>query len=51
MLLTETGAIPLLSDNTTNLAKSIGKIMDGYEVKAKYTYLIIIFFLARYFTN
>lgn len=32
MLLTETGAIPVLSDNTTNLAKAIGKVLDGYEV-------------------
>lgn len=33
MLFTECGAIPLLSDNTTNLAKSVGKVLDGYEVR------------------
>lgn len=33
MLSTEIGAIPLLSDNTTNLVKSMGKILEnGYEV-------------------
>ncbi|KAK0423761.1 hypothetical protein QR680_008315 [Steinernema hermaphroditum] len=32
MLLTETGSVPLLSDNTTNLLKSVGKPLDGYEV-------------------
>lgn len=32
MLLTETGAVPILSDKTTNLIRSIGKPLQGYEV-------------------
>uniref|UniRef100_A0A915NZ90 AMP-dependent synthetase/ligase domain-containing protein n=2 Tax=Meloidogyne TaxID=189290 RepID=A0A915NZ90_9BILA len=32
MLSTELGSIPLLSDNTTNLVKSVGKVLKGYEV-------------------
>lgn len=33
MLSTEVGAIPLLSDNTTNLVKFMGKILENsYEV-------------------
>ncbi|TKR92703.1 hypothetical protein L596_007304 [Steinernema carpocapsae] len=35
MLLTETGSIPLLSDNTTNLLKAVGKPLDGYEVEIR----------------
>jgi len=32
MLCTELGAIPLLSDNTTNLVRAVGKPLDGYAV-------------------
>ncbi|KAF7632256.1 hypothetical protein Mgra_00008324 [Meloidogyne graminicola] len=32
MLSTELGSIPLLSDNTTNLVKSVGKVLKGYQV-------------------
>uniref|UniRef100_A0AC35F488 AMP-dependent synthetase/ligase domain-containing protein n=1 Tax=Panagrolaimus sp. PS1159 TaxID=55785 RepID=A0AC35F488_9BILA len=33
MLLAETGAIPVLSDNKTNLIKSVGRVLDGYEIE------------------
>uniref|UniRef100_A0A914KL57 AMP-dependent synthetase/ligase domain-containing protein n=1 Tax=Meloidogyne incognita TaxID=6306 RepID=A0A914KL57_MELIC len=36
MLSTELGSIPLLSDNTTNLVKSVGKVLKGYEVSCLY---------------
>ena len=32
MLSTELGCIPILSDNTTNLVKAVGKVLGGYEV-------------------
>lgn len=32
MISTELGAIPILSDQTTNLVKAVGKILDGFEV-------------------
>uniref|UniRef100_A0A915DEV5 AMP-dependent synthetase/ligase domain-containing protein n=1 Tax=Ditylenchus dipsaci TaxID=166011 RepID=A0A915DEV5_9BILA len=35
MLSTEVGAVPILSDNTTNLAKAIGKPLEGYQVRKK----------------
>lgn len=31
MICTEVGAIPILSDNTTNLVKAVGKVLDGYQ--------------------
>jgi len=31
MISTELGAVPILSDNTTNLVKAVGKVLDGYE--------------------
>lgn len=31
MLSTELGCVPILSDNTTNLIKSFGKVLSGYE--------------------
>uniref|UniRef100_A0A914C6Y4 AMP-dependent synthetase/ligase domain-containing protein n=1 Tax=Acrobeloides nanus TaxID=290746 RepID=A0A914C6Y4_9BILA len=33
MLLTETGAVPILSDNTTDLGKAVGRPLDGYEME------------------
>ncbi|KAI6182755.1 AMP-binding domain-containing protein [Aphelenchoides bicaudatus] len=35
MLFTETGSVPILSDKTTNMLKSIGKALDGYQVDIK----------------
>ncbi|CAD5207091.1 unnamed protein product [Bursaphelenchus okinawaensis] len=35
MLLTEIGTAPVISDNTTNLIKSIGKALQGYQVDIK----------------
>uniref|UniRef100_A0AC34QVD6 AMP-dependent synthetase/ligase domain-containing protein n=1 Tax=Panagrolaimus sp. JU765 TaxID=591449 RepID=A0AC34QVD6_9BILA len=32
MILAEVGAIPVISDNTTNLVKAIGRPLDGFEV-------------------
>ncbi|KAI1728905.1 AMP-binding enzyme domain-containing protein [Ditylenchus destructor] len=32
MLSTEIGSVPVLSDNTTNLVKAVGKPLDGYQV-------------------
>uniref|UniRef100_A0A183BUC6 AMP-binding domain-containing protein n=1 Tax=Globodera pallida TaxID=36090 RepID=A0A183BUC6_GLOPA len=31
MLSTELGSIPILSDNTTNLVKAVGRVLNGYE--------------------
>uniref|UniRef100_A0A7E4W0G1 AMP-binding domain-containing protein n=1 Tax=Panagrellus redivivus TaxID=6233 RepID=A0A7E4W0G1_PANRE len=33
MLLTEAGGIPILSDNTTNLVKYVGKPLDAYPIE------------------
>lgn len=33
MLFTETGSVPILSDKTTNMLKSIGKPLEGYQVE------------------
>jgi hypothetical protein len=35
MLLTEVGGVPVLSDKTTNLIKSIGKTLEGFQVDVK----------------